>query len=743
MAQVRSSVALERPWNRWSLPAAWLLAVVLYSLSIYGDWLADRPAIWITDLAWTLSSLLAALWSLAASFSATGRIKIGWGLLSGACFSWWIGQLLWDWNELVRDNIIPFPDLADFFYTSFGVFAVMAMFALRDPRQGKRLTTRSVGNLGLIVCSFAAVFVTAVLEPVLHSNASQQFIAVALIESIVTALAFICSVYFLWSYRWGALGVPMVLTVCAIAIHASASIVYIHTLLVGEYGAAEYLNALWMGAFGMQCWAAAEYLRNQKGVERTSAARVWAAERWVEALLPGVLLLIIVIAAFAFRTQLSDQVLAINGALLALFAVLLAARESWVYLRERRLQARLSTTSTELERARTRLRRTREELHETEENLRLTAAAGNVGLWQRDLATDEVHYNSQWKRQLGYRDDQITDSFDEFRTRLHPEDSDRVLTLADKYLKQPVDTLEMELRLRHRDGSYRWMFSQASIVAGADGRPKYLSGSHLDITRHKQLEQALRESERRYRELAAELEERVRERAGQLQDAYHELESFAYAVSHDLKTPLRAIDGFSHLLVESCAGKLSPTEQGYVDRVRRGALQMAALIDGLLAYSRIERRELHSASVDVRAVIDEILAERQDEILARGLTLRYEVPNATLHVDREGLAMVMRNLIENAVKFTRHVAEPMVEIGGSVSRHKLRIWVRDNGVGFDQAYHDQIFRIFQRLHRIEEYEGTGIGLALARKAAQRMRGQLWAESSLGKGAAFYLELPLE
>jgi len=581
------------------------------------------------------------------------------------------------------------------------------------------------------------------LEPALQSDASQQFIMVALIESIVTSLAFICSVYFLWSYRWGSLGVSIVLIVCAIAIHAGASIVYIHTLLVGDYGAAEYLNAMWMGAFGLQCWAAAEYLRHQKGAERKSAARVWAAERWVEALLPGVLLLIIVIAAFAFHTQLTTRVLVINGALLALFAVLLAARESWVYLRERRLQARLSTTSTELERARERLRRTRGELHETEENLRLIAAAGNVALWQRDLRSDEVRYNSQWKRQLGYRDDEIGNGLDEFFTRIHPEDRERVHALTSKYLEQPSDALEMEFRMRHRNGSYRWMFTQASIVAGADGAPKYLSGSHLDITRHKQLEQALRESETRHRELASELEQRVRERAGQLQDAYHELESFAYAVSHDLKTPLRAIDGFSHLLIESCSGKLSPTEQGYVDRVRRGALQMAALIDGLLAYSRIERRELHSASVDVREIIDEILAERHDEIVARGIALRYDVPNATLHVDREGLAMIMRNLIENAIKFTRHVADPTIDIGGSVAELTLKIWVRDNGVGFDQAYHDQIFRIFQRLHRIEEYEGTGIGLALARKAAQRMRGQLWAESTLGKGATFYLDLPLE
>lgn len=743
MAQVRSSVALERPWKRWSLPAAWLLALILYSSTVYGGWVSERAVIWLTDAAWTLSSLLGAVWSLAAARVATGRLKIGWGLLGGACLAWWTGQLLWDWNELVTGRVVPFPDLSDFFYTSFGVFAVMAMFAFRDPRQSKRLTTRSSGNLGLIVCSFAAVFVTSVLEPILHSRESSQFIAVALIEAIVTSLAFICSVYFLWSYRWGTLGIPLVLLVLAVALHACASIGYIHNLIVGDYGAADFLNIAWMAAFGVQCWAAQEFLRDRKGTPHMHAARVLAAERWVEALLPGFLLLVIVAAGFAFHTQLSTEVLAINGGLLALFAVLLAARESWIYLRERTLQARLSSTSSELERARARLRRTREELRDTEESLRLTAAAGNVGLWQRDLATNQVKYNAQWKRQLGYRDDEVGNSFEEFRDRLHPEDLERLLMITQKYLEQPWADFETEVRLRHRDGSYRWMLTQASVVLDTDGKPKYLSGSHLDITRHKQLEKALRESESRYRDLAEELEQRVQERAGQLQEAYRELESFAYAVSHDLKTPLRAIDGFSHLLVESTADKLTPTEQGYVQRVRRGALQMAALIDGLLAYSRIERRELHSASVEAQEVIDEILSERQDEIRNRGISLTYDVPKATLNVDREGLAMVMRNLIENAIKFTRHVADPKIDIGGNIANGRLTIWVKDNGVGFDQTYHDQIFRIFQRLHRVEEYEGTGIGLALARKAAQRMRGQLWAESSLGRGATFYLELPLE
>jgi PAS domain S-box-containing protein len=743
MAQVRSSTALERPWKRWKLPAAWLLALILYSVAIYGGFARGSVAIWITDGAWTLSSLLAALWSFAAAWRATGRLRIGWALLTGACCSWWIGQLLWDWNEIVRGQLLPFPELSDFFFTSFGVFTITAMFALREPRHGRRLTTRSTGNLGLIVCSFATVFVTAVLEPGLHSAASAQFIAVALIEAAVISVAFICSFYFLWSYRWGALGTPLVLLVAGIAVHAAAAIVYIHRLMVDEYSATDYLNVAWLAAFGLHSWAASEFLRDRRGSAHTHAAKVHAAERWIEALLPGFLLLVVVITGFAFHSQLSSKVLAIDGVLLALFALLLAARESWVYLREKTLQSRLSTTSSELERARARLRRTREELRESEESLRVTAAAGNVGLWQWDVRHNQVLYNEQWKRQLGHNDEEIGNDLAEWRERLHPEDQERVLVTTQKYLQQPWDDFEVEFRLRHKDGMYRWILSQATVVHDSEGQPKYMSGSHLDITRHKQLEQALRDSETRYRELAEDLELRVQERAGQLQDAYRELESFAYAVSHDLKAPLRAIDGFSHLLVESSKDKLTPIEQGYVDRVRHGALQMAALIDGLLAYSRIERRELRSASVGVREVIGELLAERQEEMSARGITLTCDVPAVTLHVDREGLAIIMRNLLGNAIKFTRHVAHPRIEIAGTLSTGKLEVSVKDNGVGFDQTYHDQIFRIFQRLHRVDEYEGTGVGLALARKAAQRMRGQLWAESAQCKGATFYLELPLE
>jgi signal transduction histidine kinase len=279
------------------------------------------------------------------------------------------------------------------------------------------------------------------------------------------------------------------------------------------------------------------------------------------------------------------------------------------------------------------------------------------------------------------------------------------------------------------------------VLRDADGTVTRMLGSHIDITARKQMEMKIRESEGRYRDLADALERRVAERTADLSDAYRESQSFAHAVAHDLRAPLRAIEGFSHLLMESCGAKLDETERGYIDRVRRGALQMASLIEGLLAYSRMEHRELQLGHIDLAALVAELVVEVDERARALGAQVEVDVPPLRVSADREGLGVVFRNLIENALKFTREGVAPRIEIGAHAANETIVAWVRDNGIGFDQGYHDKIFEIFQRLHRQQEYEGTGIGLALARKAMQRMGGRIWAESRAGAGATFYVELP--
>ena len=168
---------------------------------------------------------------------------------------------------------------------------------------------------------------------------------------------------------------------------------------------------------------------------------------------------------------------------------------------------------------------------------------------------------------------------------------------------------------------------------------------------------------------------------------------------------------------------------------------MYQLIDDLLAYSRLERRAIDQYEIPLLPMIEGLLDERAGEVEARGVLISMDVPNIAVRADREGLAQAVRNLLENALRFTGDVEQPLITIHATAGPHSCILSVRDNGIGFDMAYHDRIFEIFQRLHSADEYPGTGIGLALVRKAMQRMGGRVWATSVPGGGATFFLELP--
>ncbi len=265
------------------------------------------------------------------------------------------------------------------------------------------------------------------------------------------------------------------------------------------------------------------------------------------------------------------------------------------------------------------------------------------------------------------------------------------------------------------------------------GDEEYVCGFAQDITERKQADEALFA-------LNADLERRVIERTAQLEAANKELEAFSYSVSHDLKAPLRGIAGYSQLLQESCGERLNEDERAFVAHIRRGAGQMHELIEDLLAYSREDRRHTERHDVELRPLIESVIGLLSDEDRRR-CRFEYDLAVTNLRTDRDGLGLILRNLCENAIKFSKDAGDPRIVIGSCRRDDKVLIWVEDNGIGFDMKYHDKIFDIFQRLHHAETYAGTGVGLALVSKAAQRLGGRVWAESAPGDGARFFVELP--
>lgn len=318
----------------------------------------------------------------------------------------------------------------------------------------------------------------------------------------------------------------------------------------------------------------------------------------------------------------------------------------------------------------------------------------------------------------------------------------------DELLGQTVELLVPE-QFRNRHVEYRREFA-AHPRARPMGARRDLTGRHED-GREIPLEIGLTpvETEKGPMVLATiiditqrkQAENEIRQRTAQLEAINKELETFSYSVSHDLKAPLRGIDGYSRLLLEDHAAQLDDEGRLFLANVRQGAQQMGQLIEDLLAYSRMERRSLQSSPVALEDLARAVVSEMGDEIRSLGVELRMELPPLHARADTDGLLFVLRNVLGNAVKFSRDAKPPVIEIGGRKENDTVLLWVKDNGIGFDMKFHDRIFEIFQRLQRNEDYPGTGIGLAIVKKAMQRMGGKVWAESQPGEGATFFLQLP--
>lgn len=239
--------------------------------------------------------------------------------------------------------------------------------------------------------------------------------------------------------------------------------------------------------------------------------------------------------------------------------------------------------------------------------------------------------------------------------------------------------------------------------------------------------------------LNEELEQRVRDRTAQLEVANRELEAFSYSVSHDLRAPLHTITGFSQLLLDEFATRMPEEARQYLERLQRGVRQMDALIKDLLAFSQSVRQELKLQTIDPTELVREVLEELCDEDKDRAAKIDVlQLP--ICRADPSLLKQVFANLISNALKFTRKTPTPAIVIGHRKVAGETVYYVQDNGVGFNMEYADRLFGVFQRLHRPDEYEGTGVGLAISQRIIHRLGGRIWAEAEKGRGATFSFTL---
>jgi light-regulated signal transduction histidine kinase (bacteriophytochrome) len=290
-----------------------------------------------------------------------------------------------------------------------------------------------------------------------------------------------------------------------------------------------------------------------------------------------------------------------------------------------------------------------------------------------------------------------------------------------------------ELMNQRKDGTEFPVFVSSSVVRDENNIPIALIGVSENIT-------ARKETENQIIKLNEELDHRVKLRTAELEAANHELETFSYSVSHDLKAPLRHINGFIDLFMEKKSSNFTDEELGYLKTISDAAKGMGQLIDALLSFSRLNSAELHKTNIDSSVIVKEVIKFFEPEFQNRKITFRVEqLPDSK--GDERLMRQVWTNLISNAIKYTSKKPEAVIDIGSMATVGEITFFIKDNGAGFNMKYATKLFGVFQRMHKTSDFEGIGIGLANVNRIVRRHGGTCRAESEAGMGATFYFSLP--
>jgi len=360
------------------------------------------------------------------------------------------------------------------------------------------------------------------------------------------------------------------------------------------------------------------------------------------------------------------------------------------------------------------------ELRASEERFRLMASSvKEYAIFMLDTEGKVASWNVGAERIKGYRAEEIVGRH--FSRFYPPEDANQ--DKPENQLKIAAENGQIEdegWRLR-KDGSRLWANVVITAIRDQSGTLLGFCKVTRDMTERRQIQEA------------------IQRKNAQLETSNRELDAFSYSVAHDLRAPLRAIDGFSLALLEDYQDHIPPQGKLYLERVRSGALRMAQLIDDLLKLARISRQQVERSQVDLTRLAEEIAVQLRDSSPDRQVRF-LAAPGISVDGDRNLLRIVLENLLGNAWKFTSKKAEARVELGMKNGDGARVIYVRDNGAGFDMQYADKLFGVFQRLHRENEFSGTGVGLVTVQRIIHRHGGKIWAEAAPDEGATFYFVL---